>query len=167
MKRVLKITVGLALVTLTTAVANAALVGFTWVPDNSLTLQPTSGSLTYDTVSGAVSSFSWYYDSFANPDTSFSGTATLLVDGNLKLVGTSTGTSPAPTTDWYSLFPLGAPPNADENYFNVHADGVHPAGPGFGNWAPVPEPTTIIGGALLLLPFGLSTLRLLRRNRTA
>ena len=31
----------------------------------------------------------------------------------------------------------------------------------------VPEPTTVIAGALLLLPFGASTLRSLRRNRTA
>jgi hypothetical protein len=32
---------------------------------------------------------------------------------------------------------------------------------------PVPEPTTMIAGALLLLPFGASTLRLLRKNRKA
>jgi hypothetical protein len=32
---------------------------------------------------------------------------------------------------------------------------------------PVPEPTTMIAGALLLLPFGASTVRILRRNRTA
>jgi len=31
----------------------------------------------------------------------------------------------------------------------------------------VPEPTTIIAGALLLLPFGASTLRILRKNRMA
>lgn len=31
----------------------------------------------------------------------------------------------------------------------------------------VPEPTTVIAGALLLLPFGASTLRLFCRNRTA
>jgi hypothetical protein len=31
----------------------------------------------------------------------------------------------------------------------------------------VPEPSTIIAGALMLLPFGASTLRILRRNRTA
>jgi hypothetical protein len=31
----------------------------------------------------------------------------------------------------------------------------------------VPEASTIIAGALLLLPFGASTLRILRRNRTA
>jgi hypothetical protein len=33
--------------------------------------------------------------------------------------------------------------------------------------APVPEPTTIIAGALLLLPFGASTIRFIRKNRTA
>ena len=33
--------------------------------------------------------------------------------------------------------------------------------------APVPEPTTMVAGALLLLPFGASTLRMLRKKRTA
>jgi hypothetical protein len=32
---------------------------------------------------------------------------------------------------------------------------------------PVPEPTTMLAGALLLLPFGASTLRVLRKTRTA
>jgi hypothetical protein len=32
---------------------------------------------------------------------------------------------------------------------------------------PVPEPTTMIAGALLLLPFGASTLRILRKSRAA
>jgi len=32
---------------------------------------------------------------------------------------------------------------------------------------PVPEPTTIVAGALLLLPFGASTLRVLRKSRSA
>lgn len=32
---------------------------------------------------------------------------------------------------------------------------------------PIPEPTTMVAGALLLLPFGVSTLRMLRKNRTA
>jgi hypothetical protein len=32
---------------------------------------------------------------------------------------------------------------------------------------PVPEPTTMIAGALLLLPFGASTLRRMRKTRTA
>jgi hypothetical protein len=33
--------------------------------------------------------------------------------------------------------------------------------------APVPEPTTMVAGALLLLPFGASTLRMLRKKQTA
>ncbi len=37
----------------------------------------------------------------------------------------------------------------------------------FYSGTPVPEPTTLIAGALLLLPFGASTLRLLRRRRAA
>ncbi len=43
-------------------------------------------------------------------------------------------------------------------------------GGGFGpnaQLSAVPEPTTMIAGALLLLPFGASTLRMLRKNRTA
>jgi len=39
------------------------------------------------------------------------------------------------------------------------------AGSYSGSIAAVPEPTTVIAGALLLLPFGASTLRILRRNR--
>ena len=35
------------------------------------------------------------------------------------------------------------------------------------DFTPVPEPTTMIAGALLLLPFGASTIRLLRKTRTA
>ena len=35
------------------------------------------------------------------------------------------------------------------------------------NVSPVPEPTTMLAGALLLLPFGAITLRILRKTRTA
>jgi len=39
------------------------------------------------------------------------------------------------------------------------------------NWidttAAVPEPTTMLAGTLLLLPFGASTIRVLRKNRAA
>jgi hypothetical protein len=47
----------------------------------------------------------------------------------------------------------------DFNDLVVEVKGVAPV--------PVPEPTTMIAGALLLLPFGASTLRILRRNRAA
>jgi hypothetical protein len=42
-----------------------------------------------------------------------------------------------------------------------YLSGTSPAEPS------VPEPTTMIAGALLLLPFGVSTLRILRKTRTA
>jgi hypothetical protein len=40
-------------------------------------------------------------------------------------------------------------------------------GVGQSQTTPVPEPTTMVAGALLLLPFGMSTLRILRKQRTA
>lgn len=53
----------------------------------------------------------------------------------------------------YMLKPSeGNPPSGQELIFNP---------------TPVPEPTTMIAGALLLLPFGASTIRFLRKNRTA
>jgi hypothetical protein len=33
--------------------------------------------------------------------------------------------------------------------------------------APVPEPTTLISGAMLLMPFGASALRIMRKRSTA
>jgi hypothetical protein len=51
----------------------------------------------------------------------------------------------------------------------AYADG--PGGDTYGTmtvtYAPVPEASTIIAGALLLLPFGVSTLRILRKSRMA
>jgi len=38
---------------------------------------------------------------------------------------------------------------------------------GTDNVSAVPEPSTVISGVLMLLPFGASTLRILRRNRVA
>lgn len=62
------------------------------------------------------------------------------------------------TGDWllfYSQF--GTPP------------GEFASDSGFEEWSysAVPEPTTVLAGALLLLPFGASTLRVLRRKQTA
>jgi hypothetical protein len=46
-------------------------------------------------------------------------------------------------------------------YFGLPAQEV------FAQVVPVPEPTTLIAGALLLVPFGASTLRFMRKSRTA
>jgi hypothetical protein len=53
--------------------------------------------------------------------------------------------------------------NQDPTGANVEFSGL--TGPFY--VSAVPEPTTMIAGALLLLPFGASTLRVLRRNRAA
>ena len=64
-------------------------------------------------------------------------------------------------TELYALW--GAPPNSSQ----MGTD-FDPTAFGTATLTPVPEPTTIIAGALLLLPFGASTLRILRRKtRTA
>ncbi len=61
-------------------------------------------------------------------------------------------------------------PNDDGNaivghvYIRTLAGGNNTGVTGFATVAPVPEPTTLIAGALLLLPFGASTLRILRRK---
>ena len=58
----------------------------------------------------------------------------------------------------------------DLSYLNYSGyNGSTPWGAVIGNvvLSAVPEPTTVVAGALLLLPFGMSTLRILRRKQTA
>jgi hypothetical protein len=57
----------------------------------------------------------------------------------------------------YSALGVGADQSPNNNYEFT----------GTLNASAVPEPTTLISGAMLLLPFGASTLRKLRKNRTA
>jgi hypothetical protein len=59
------------------------------------------------------------------------------------------------------------PPGTSTEYEATVALGYPPSVPIALTITPVPEPTTMIAGALLLLPFGASTVRILRRNRTA
>jgi hypothetical protein len=64
----------------------------------------------------------------------------------------------------------GAPDyNIDTTFWNaVYNNGTQRSSQDLiGPMTPVPEPTTMIAGALLLLPFGASTLRILRRSRVA
>jgi len=59
------------------------------------------------------------------------------------------------------------------NTFTVYSDTwLHPIsedsqGMVYNDLTPIPEPTTVIAGALLLLPFGASTIRYFRKNRVA
>jgi len=55
-----------------------------------------------------------------------------------------------------------------ETLAQLQAGGISTAFSGtIASTSPVPEPTTVIAGALLLLPFGLSTLRIIRKNSSA
>jgi hypothetical protein len=57
--------------------------------------------------------------------------------------------------------------NTSSAFFGTQNAGVQDDGQSDAPYlAPVPEPATIMSGALLLLPFGASTLRILRKNRT-
>lgn len=156
--------------------ANASLEVFTWVPDNTYPLPKdylsSSGTLDYDTVSGDVSDFSFTYSFLGTDDTynnAYSGTG-LLGDGDLVLHGNSydsNGFLGIPDVLW---IPTGLP-QPDENSATA-------LGTLFGDWvytstvidnqaAPVPEPTTMFAGAMLLLPLGLGAVRSLRKNRNA
>ena len=53
--------------------------------------------------------------------------------------------------------PASTPVTINGNTYNLNQDQL----------AIVPEPATVVAGALLLLPFGASAIRILRRNRTA
>ncbi len=158
--------------------ANASLEVFTWNPDTTFPLPvnfiTTSGTLEYDTVTGDISDFSFTYDHLGTDNTFvddtydiFGGTV-VLGDGDLVLDGSSYnshGFLGIPDLGWV---PTGwSPP--DEN----SAWGI---GPVYGDWdytstvsdsqpAPVPEPTTVFAGAMLLLPLGLGAVRSLRKNR--
>jgi len=50
-------------------------------------------------------------------------------------------------------------------YVAAHVQSIGPNGES--GWITVPEPSTVIAGALLLLPFAASTVRFMRKNRTA
>ena len=92
--------------------------------------------------------------------------------GLFRATGASAGAA-----SWYRTYILGVnTANINDNKYDVGS--VYRPVDKFGNEAAngqdfivkgveVPEPTTIIAGALLLLPFGASTLRMLRRSRTA
>jgi len=54
--------------------------------------------------------------------------------------------------------------NPDTYYSAANIDDAPYSWVAGGNASPVPEPTTMIAGALLLLPFGASTVRMLRRR---
>ncbi len=166
MKRTLKFGAGLALAAFLTTAANASLYYFgPPVPMPIAGDGPfAAGQLDYDgfTVDSFSFTLSTLKGNVLGADTSFSGTVSVLADGNLVLVGLSSGDLSA---TWTIIPGNGKTPDVDQAILNSGSD------PGFtfsGVWIPVtvPEPTTLIAGALLLLPFGAGALRMLRKTRT-
>jgi hypothetical protein len=66
-----------------------------------------------------------------------------------------------------SDFNYSALQNGRDFYSGAQIISINGGGSAFVGALAVPEPSTIIAGALLLLPFGASTIRILRRNRKA
>jgi hypothetical protein len=153
MKRILKFGVALALIACLTAVANAALVTYDWVPDAALNgVNTSSGSLTWD--GSSVGSFSFTLNNVNTTTFAQITGTTVLTDGNLVFVGKSD------TTQAWAAHDVANTP--DENVVKILTTPT-----AYGDWVAVPEPTTLIAGLSLLLPFGASTLRALRKRRMA
>ena len=154
-------------------VAQATLVTYDWTPDSSVNGATSSGTLIYNTTGNDITSFSFTYGA-DTADTifvdSFFGTFQLK-DGDLALNGWSTDPGFNPVIFWDSTF---SPPPAENSatpFFDntIYGDWVQaPAVNGQGNGlGAVPEPTTILSGALLLLPLGMGVVRGIRKQRTA
>ncbi len=81
----------------------------------------------------------------------------------LLFTGTFTGlpTDPPPVTVEFSVYDNNALVGVTTLFWNQSGNS------GLGEFDVVPEPTTMIAGALLLLPFGASTLRILRNKQLA
>lgn len=161
---------GLALAALLTTVANASVV-YIWVntPGPGEDPPPASGILTLTGgTGGIVGDLAFTLYGITPPDNTFNGTAMVLPDQNLTLSGTTTGSgvdSGAIAVMWHpTVFTALVGENSAFYEYNNLNYTI------YGDWVPeaaVPEPTTIIAGASMLLPFGASALRMLRKRQTA
>ena len=95
---------------------------------------------------------SWQYD----VDTTTHGASTSLPGPLVFSVSSAGGLSPASFVA-----------NARGYFFEADIIGPNGKTGNVAAFGPVPEPTTFIAGALLLLPFGASTLRMLRKKQVA
>lgn len=152
--------------------AHADLVTYDWVQgtinypgnDGTQAITSSTGTLTFDTSTKAITqySFSWSVDGGTiQTDISYNGTGSTTVwsDGDLYLSG---GNAQPSDSSWG--YGTANRPNEAE-FFLANGDNTHIDG----DWvvAPVPEPSTMISAGLMLLPFGASCLRIVRRSRTA
>jgi len=167
MQKAIGLGAGLALAALLTTVANASVV-YNWVntPGPGVDPPAASGILTLTGgTGGIVSDLTFTLYGITPPDNTFTGTAVVLPDQNLTLSGTTTGSgvdSGAIAVTWTPTVFTALVGENSAYYEDVNSFTI------YGDWVPaVPEPTTTIAGALMLLPFGASALRMLRQRQTA
>lgn len=142
--------------------SQATLVTYNWVADSGSNPNNSSGSLIYNTSNGQVTQFSWK-DGYNTVDTYFQQFAvSVLTGGDLQLrgYGEASSSSIADLVQWVPFNSTGSDQNLADDFGN---QGFY-----WGNWvqAPssaVPEPSTVLTGALLLLPLGAGALRRLRK----
>jgi hypothetical protein len=131
-------------------------------------LNPTitsSGNLTYDLTTKTISGYTFdVIGAITIADTSVSPTSPdsiILPGGNLHLSpvdpGTGNVTSLGSKGQWIDDLVFDS---ADQNYFQTSAGSAIT-----GDWVPVPEPTTVIAGILMLLPFGVSAVKIIRNRK--
>jgi hypothetical protein len=112
-----------------------------------------------------------------SPDYIAAAGPNVMTDGPaLPFVWTTTSSSAGLTADDYAALSGMLSVNGSAIGTYAGSDGVWFVG-GYGNvggslevafnYTPVPETSTVVAGMLLLLPFGMSTLRILRKTRTA
>ena len=141
--------------------SKATLVTYNWVPDSANNPKTSGGSLVYNTSNGDVTQFSWNDGAGTVDDYFMQFAVSILTGGDLQLrgAGQASSSSMADLVQWIPYDSTGA----DQNL----ADDFSHQGFYFGNWvadpAAVPEPGTVLTGALLLLPLGAGALRRLRK----
>jgi hypothetical protein len=166
MQKVIGFGAGLALAALLTTVANASVV-YNWVNTPGPGVDPPAASGILTLTDGIVSDLTFTLYGITPPDNTFTGTAVVLPDQNLTLSGTTTGSgvdSGAIAVTWTPTVFTALLGENSAYYEDVTSFTI------FGDWVPetaVPEATTIIAGGLMLLPFGASALRMLRKRQTA
>jgi len=140
------------------ATAAKADIEYVWVPAAGNTYA-TSGLLTES--GGTLTSFTFFEAATTTFDLADFGTApsgVVLSDGDFQINPHDEAEDPSSPYYTLTFIPNGTGPSTQEQ-------DVSDNGQQYGDWVVVPEPTTVISGMLLLLPFGASALRVVRRNR--
>jgi len=107
------------------------------------------------------------YDTTSDGNVDLTGTPRFLVTGGDQAAIDDAASLVAGMTGSYGRTGQLLFPDPVKGGVNLNGDGEPPQELLLDSVTPVPEPSTILAGALLLLPFGASTVRILRRNRAS